>query len=66
MIFCWFFATRIRIPKIDTDPDPGVRNDAEPDLHNCCLVWYVFARLIFPYVEQSTGVCQLSEITNKR
>ena len=30
------------------------------------LVWFVFAQLLFPYVEHRTGVCQLSEITDKR
>jgi len=30
------------------------------------VVWFVFAQLLFPYVEHRTGVCQLSEITDKR
>jgi len=30
------------------------------------VVWFVFAQLIFPYVEHRTGVCQHSEITDKR
>jgi len=30
------------------------------------LVWYVFARIIFPYIEEATGVCPVSEFITKK
>jgi len=30
------------------------------------IVWYVFARIIFPYIEEVTGVCEVSSLVTKR
>jgi len=30
------------------------------------IVWYAFARVIFPYIEESTGVCEVSGLLTKR
>jgi len=30
------------------------------------IVWYVFARIIFPYIEEATGVCEVSGLLTKR
>jgi len=30
------------------------------------IVWYVFARIIFPYIEEATGVCEVSGLVTKR
>ena len=32
----------------------------------CTAVWYCFAQSLFPYVEESTGVCEVSELRTKR
>jgi len=30
------------------------------------IVWYVFARIVFPYIEEATGVCEVSGLVTKR
>jgi len=32
----------------------------------CSLVWYTFAQILFPHIEQITGVCQKSDLLTKR
>jgi len=32
----------------------------------CTTVWYSFAQVLFPYVEEATGVCEVSKLTTRR
>jgi len=32
----------------------------------CTAVWYIFAVKLFPYIEESTGVCEVSRLLTKR
>jgi len=32
----------------------------------CTAVWYWFAQVLFPYIEEATGVCEVSEFLTKR
>ena len=34
-----FYATRLRILIIDTDPDPRRQNDVDPDLHHWMMLY---------------------------